>query len=114
MGNQKKYEGGSTLVSFRLPTVYLEETKKFIDAYLSWFENIPSGENPVSFKFSSVGRVEQSPMFSETFEAKDENLISVVVENSKDGIVYSCGCIHDGVLFRRSEKCHLEVSKHIK
>lgn len=162
MGKTSKYEGGSTIVSFRLPTASLEEAKRTIEAYLMRFEVAAPGP---------LGLTPLTP--EECFEAKDEKLdpkeeVQAKVEIIKEGLgklskvkemfrdivvtgeensvvdedwikahlepnflgsletekhkkplknthhVYPCGCSYDGVLFRRSDKCHLEVEKHIK
>lgn len=37
MGNVSKYEGGSTMVAFRLPTKYLKEAKAGIELFLEMY-----------------------------------------------------------------------------
>ncbi|HEY6143699.1 MAG TPA: hypothetical protein VIV55_09845 [Flavobacterium sp.] len=106
MGNPSKFKGGSSLVSFRLPTAHLEEAKKVIDEYLLRFEVSPEGYSPAAPEEAYVAK-------SESLDV-EEVKAPVVVKKGKEGVVYSCGCVHDGFLFRRSDKCHLEVGKHIK
>jgi hypothetical protein len=49
MGKKSKYEGGSKLVSFRLPAKHLDQAKEEINILLSWYE-YGSGRTPEDLK----------------------------------------------------------------
>jgi hypothetical protein len=127
MGKTSKYEGGSREISFRLPLKHFDEAKKTIDAYLMRFEighTGPHSLRPVTPEEAIseivVNGKEEFENISKMRAAKkkfDHEFLQDAIpvpKKTKEGLVYPCGCTHDGVLFRRSEKCHLEVGKHIK